>query len=342
MYELKRIWIKRVPADKKAWEDLLVLGGLVPDEQVDYTVGLYDRNKLVATGSTYQNIIKLVAVDPEYQSENLLTKIVMALSSKLHDEGIIHFFLYTKPCVAVSFASLGFKEIIRTDTILFMEQGSPDFADYLALLESRKRDADHAGAIVMNANPFTKGHLYLVETAAAQVDVLYLFVLSDDRSEFSTAERLKLVEAGTQHLPNVVILPTRDYQVSSATFPSYFLKDQAVEGIARVQAVLDATLFKERIAPALQIKTRFVGEEPLSPVTEVYNESMRKIFSDTLALTVVPRIELDGQVISATRVRKALKEDDFQTIKKLVPPTTYIYLAENYGKDKFRGEKSGN
>ena len=130
--------------------------------------------------------------------------------------------------------------------------------------------------------------------------------------------------------------------MSSATFPSYFLKDQAVESIARVQATLDATLFKERIAPALQIKTRFVGEEPLSPVTEVYNESMREIFSDTLALTVVPRIELDGQVISATRVRKALKEDDFQTIKKLVPPTTYNYLAKNYGKDKFRGEKSGN
>lgn len=193
----------------------------------------------------------------------------------------------------------------------------------------------------MNANPFTKGHLYLVETAAAQVDVLYLFVLSDDRSEFSTEERSTLVKAGTQHLPNVVILPTRDYQVSSATFPSYFLKDQAVESIARVQAALDATLFKERIAPALQIKTRFVGEEPLSPVTEVYNESMREIFSDTLALTVVPRIELDGQVISATRVRKALKEDDFQTIKKLVPATTYLYLIENYGKIN-RGEKSGN
>ena len=129
--------------------------------------------------------------------------------------------------------------------------------------------------------------------------------------------------------------------MSSATFPSYFLKDQAVESIARVQATLDATLFKERIAPALQIKTRFVGEEPLSPVTEVYNESMREIFSDTLALTVVPRIELDGQVISATRVRKALKEDDFQTIKKLVPATTYLYLIENYGKIN-RGEKSGN
>ena len=150
-----------------------------------------------------------------------------------------------------------------------------------------------------------------------------------------------LVEVGTQHLSNVVILPTRDYQVSSATFPSYFLKDQAVESIARVQATLDATLFKERIAPALQIKTRFVGEEPLSPVTEVYNESMREIFSDTLALKVVPRIELDGQVISATRVRKALKEDDFQTIKKLVPATTYLYLIENYGKIN-RGEKSGN
>jgi [citrate (pro-3S)-lyase] ligase len=342
MYELKRIWITRVPADKKVWEDLLLSSGLVPDEQVDYTVGIYDRNKLIATGSTYQNIIKLVAVDPEYQSENLLTRIVMALTSKLHDEGIIHFFLYTKPCVAVSFTSLGFKEIVRTENILFMEQGSPDFSDYLTLLDTQRKPASHAGAIVMNANPFTKGHLYLVETAAAQVDVLYLFVLSDDRSDFSTAERLMLVEAGTKHLPNVVILPTRDYQVSSATFPSYFLKDQAMESVARIQATLDATLFKERIAPVLHIKTRYVGEEPLSPVTEVYNESMRHVFSGSLDLVVIPRLGIEGQVISATRVRKALKEDDFQTIKKLVPPTTYVYLAEKYDKNKFRGEKSGN
>lgn len=151
-----------------------------------------------------------------------------------------------------------------------------------------------------------------------------------------------LVEAGTKHLPNVVVLPTRDYQVSSATFPSYFLKDQAIESVARIQATLDATLFKERIAPALHIKTRYVGEEPLSPVTEVYNESMRQVFSDSIDLVIIPRLQIEGQVISATRVRKALKEDDFPTIKKLVPPTTYVYLVENYCKNKFRGEKSGN
>jgi len=342
MYELKRVWLMHDPAAKNTWEQLLLASELVPDEQVDYTVGLYEKDQLIATGSTYQNIIKLVAISPEYQSEDLLSRIVMALTSKLREEGVIHFFLYTKPSAAIAFSSLGFKEIVRTENILFMEHGSPDFSDFLALLNSRKKQAAHAGAIVMNANPFTKGHLYLVETAAAQVDVLYLFVLSEDRSDFSTAERSKLVEAGTKHLPNVVILPTRDYQVSSATFPSYFLKDQAKENVARTQAVLDATLFKEKIVPVLHIKTRYVGEEPLSPVTEIYNESMRHVFADDLKLVVIPRIEIEGQVISATRVRKALKVDDFQTIKKLVPPTTYTYLVENYGKDKIRGEKSGN
>ena len=328
MYEKKRIWIKKDAVGKELWKNLLLASSLVPDDQVDFTLGIYCDDKLIGTGSLYKNIIKLVAVAESYQNENLLTTIIMSLSSRLREEGQTHFFLYTSPSSASSFQSLGFTEIVRTENLVFMEQGFPDFSDYENVLRSHKKMATSAGAIVMNANPFTNGHLYLIERAAQENDVVYLFVLSENYSEFSTTERMKLVKAGTKHIKQVVVLPTKDYQVSAATFPSYFLKDQAQEHIAQVQARMDATLFKDKISPILGIQTRYVGEEPFSPVTELYNRSMKEVFSDEITLTIIPRLEVKGQVVSATKVRKLLQENHLESIRELVPSTTFTYLKE--------------
>ena len=49
--------------------------------------------------------------------------------------------------------------------------------------------------------------------------------------------------------------------VSSATFPSYFLKEKADLEVAKVQATLDATLFLENIVPTLQLTKRYVGQD---------------------------------------------------------------------------------
>lgn len=50
------------------------------------------------------------------------------------------------------------------------------------------------------------------------------------------AVRRKLVEAGVAHLPNVVLHDSGPYIISNATFPSYFLKDEAavIDGHARL------------------------------------------------------------------------------------------------------------
>ena len=43
-------------------------------------------------------------------------------------------------------------------------------------------------------DPFTNGHLYLVEYAARHCDNLYVFVLSEDKSVFPADVRFSLVE----------------------------------------------------------------------------------------------------------------------------------------------------
>ena len=206
-----------------------------------------------------------------------------------------------------------------------MEFGHPNFEDYLSMLSNHKKEGNN-GAVVMNANPITKGHLHLIEETAKRSDYVYVFVLSEDRSEFNDEERMMLVKRATADMTNIIVLPTNDYMVSSATFPSYFLRDRAQESVARIQATVDATLFKERVAPILNIRHRLVGKEPYSRVTEIYNESMSEVFQDDLELEIIPRLEVEGEVISATKVRQALSEGHPESIKNLVPSTTYDYI----------------
>lgn len=329
MLTTKRLWLDRDQPMRERWLEFLKQNNLQPEE-VDYTVGIFDDGRLIGTGSIYQNIIKLIAVCGDYQEQNLLTLLVTELADYLWTNDITHYFLYTKPENLKYFTSLGFKRIIETDTVAFMERGTPDLKNYLSKLAEVKTETQKAGAIVMNANPFTKGHLYLVETALKQCDHLYVFVLSDESSLFSFEERFRLVKEGVAHLPGVTVVPSREYQVSQATFPAYFLKDQAAEEVAKSQAELDATLFKEKIAPVLDIRIRFMGEEPLSKVTEIYNEAMAATFGEDMELVVVPRLQSEGEVISATRVRQAIEDKNIALIKHFVPETTYRYLTERF------------
>lgn len=328
MFTLKRLWLDRDPVAYEQWRELMHRSKLNSNETLDYTVGVYDDDTLAATGSFEQNIIKCVSVCQDYQSENLLTQVLIHLMERLREEGKLHYFVYTKPDKRLIFKSLGFKEIIQSDEVLFMELGQPDFNDYLKMLETHQTTAN-TSAIVMNANPFTRGHQHLVTYAAERSQHVYVFVLTEERSEFSTVDRMAMVKLGTHHLPNVTVLPTNDYMVSSATFPSYFLRDDAEMAVARIQASLDARLFKERVAPILKITDRYVGDEPYSQVTNIYNESMQAVFGDELDLHILPRLALDEEIISATKVRLAIKEKDDARLRTLLPETSYQYLQEH-------------
>ncbi len=328
LYAVKRLWLKEDKQAYAQWQALLRSSGLQPEADLDDTIGIYDDTVLIAAGSLSGKIIKCVAVREDYRAENLLAQLMTQLLERLYEKDETHCFLYTKLSNKAIFRSLGFREIIADEEVLFMEQGKPDFTDYLGYLKAHKKQGD-ASAIVMNANPFTKGHQYLVETAARQSPQVYVFVLSEEKSEFSTSDRLAMVRLGVAHLKNVTVLRTEDYLVSSATFPAYFLKDRAPLSIARTQASLDARLFKERIAPVLGISQRFVGEEPHSKVTEVYNQAMAHVFRDDLTLTVIPRLAVGKQIISATAVRRAMTDGDEAVLKDFLPETSYRYLMKH-------------
>ena len=185
------------------------------------------------------------------------------------------------------------------------------------------------GAIVMNCNPFTKGHQYLIEYAAKQVDYLYIFVVQEDKSYFKFSDRLRLVEKGTAHIPNVKVIPSGKFIISSTTFSEYF--DKANLKGTTIDTSMDVEIFGKHIAPALDISVRFVGEEPLDPITNQYNQSMKRILPKYgIQLWEIPRKESDGNVISASRVRKCLEEKKWEEVKELVPQTTYNFLIEKF------------
>lgn len=188
------------------------------------------------------------------------------------------------------------------------------------------------GAIVMNCNPFTLGHRYLVEYAASKCDRLYIFAVEEDLSFFPFADRIELIKQGVSDLKNVTVLPSGNFIISRTTFPAYFEKEASTDDTV-VDASSDIEIFAKHIAPQLNITVRFAGEEPLDNVTRQYNSQMKRILPQYgIKFDVIPRKEINGQVVSASRVRKLLKEKDFEGIKSMVPLTTYEYLRINFDK----------
>lgn len=186
------------------------------------------------------------------------------------------------------------------------------------------------GSIVMNCNPFTLGHLYLIETAYKQVDSLCIFVVEEDKSFFSFDDRIELVRQGVKHLNNVCVVPSGNYIISADTFPGYFYKDGNNE--IDVDVTEDIRIFGEYIASGLGITKRFVGEEPFDYVTRQYNEGMKRILPEYgVEVIEIPRYKGKNQeIISASKVREYLSERNFEKLKRMVPKTTYEYLKKKY------------
>lgn len=323
-YTISKIY----PSDKRAIDQikgLLEQEGITLDANLDYICGMYDEDyNIIATGSCFGSTLRCFAVSKNHQGEGLLNQIITHLVDMQFDRGNMHLFLYTKANTAKFFEDLGFYEIARVSgTLVFMENRRDGFAGYLKRLEKTKTGGVSA-ALVMNANPFTIGHQYLVETAAAACDTLHLFVLSEDASLIPFAVRKKLVREGVAHLSNVVLHDSGSYIISNATFPSYFLKDEnaVIDGHAR----LDLAVFT-KIAQALNVTIRYVGEEPTSLVTGIYNNIMAQALPGAgIECRIVPRKEAGGKAISASTVRQAIQQENWEALKTLVPQTTLDYF----------------
>jgi [citrate (pro-3S)-lyase] ligase len=302
-------------------------------EKVDYTLRILDQGKhLAGTGSVQKNIIKCVAVAENYQGSNALGTIITHLLEHLAKQNLHHVFVFTKPSAVQSFANLYFKEIERVEpSLALMEYGTKTIKNYQDYLQEEKFATQknvNIGAVVVNCNPFTLGHRYVVEQAASNCAFVYVLVVQEDVSAFPFKIRFELVKKGLEDLKNVRVLRGDEYLVSASTFPTYFLKDESVDEIGRLQAELDVKIFTKHIAPILGINHRFVGTEPLSPTTAAYNAAMQKILpKNNIKHIIIPRKQINAdEVISASTVRAALRKGNWDLVKKLVPKTTFDFL----------------
>lgn len=183
------------------------------------------------------------------------------------------------------------------------------------------------GAIVMNCNPFTYGHKYLIETASRLVDGLLVFVVEEDKSFFAFKDRLQMVKDGIKDLKNAVVLPSGNFMISTVTFAGYFQKENP--NTASYDNFYDLKIFSEYIAPALKIKRRFVGEEPVDKVTSQYNKDMKVLLKQNdIDVIEIPRLKIDDTVVNATFVRKCLESNEWEKIAKYVPDTTLRILKK--------------
>ena len=321
-----------------------------------------DGNEILAGGGLDGNVIKCVAVSESARSEGLMNILVSRLIVIAREEGRESVKAFTKPENEGIFKSLGFALIASSPKAILMENGRgglPEYKKYLASLARPGRN----GAIVMNANPFTKGHRYLVEQAASQVDNLYVIVVKEDRSRFPYVERKAMIEAGCAGLDNVVVCEGSDYAISAATFPTYFLKK--LDDATDTQIALDLDLFVNHIAKPLGVTVRFAGSEPEDALTRRYNELMAEILPGTSVAVVrqdhqpdselvegsavrqarrpidfveIPRLEQKGKPLSATSLRRALDKGNLKEAMEYIPKSTVPYLVADLAERALRLE----
>ena len=315
---------------------------------------LSEDGAILAGGGLQRDILKCLAVSAEARSLGLSVPLVSRLISVASERGCTNVKVFTKPENRALFESLGFRLLAEAPKAILLENGR-GLADYCAYLRAHPAP----GVIIMNANPFTLGHKYLVEKAESRN--LVVIPVKEDASRFSYAERLAMIRSGAGDWSDVV--EGSDYQISAATFPTYFLKN--LSDAAETQMRLDIDLFGRHIAPALGARVRYVGSEPADPLTARYNALMKELLpkygvqlveiqrlavdsdcqadsstppSASLRMTKGTTPELVKGPVTATSVRALLDEGRFKAASALTPESTWPYLLADLAERALRME----
>jgi len=336
--------------DKENPFDIKLVSGFLSDQgydykpdEVDLTMILYNLNdEIIGTGSFKNQTLKFVVVAPKFRETTAFPLIVSYLSDKVLENNK-HCFVYTKPETSILFQGLGFKEITKAEPLFaVLEFGYETIDDYQDYLRKNKvkTKTDKVAAIVVNCNPFTMGHLYLIEKAASENEVVYLFVVEENLSCFPNEIRNRIIKQGIAHLDNVVMLTTGPYIVSGAIFPNYFLKLESWDDISQKQAEMDVRIFAKFIVPVLGITKRYVGTENYCVITRAYNKAMKQILPqvgcEVLEITrKALGVDENNQpnYISASKVRQAIKEDRINEILDFLPEVTKQFLLSTEAKE---------
>lgn len=360
-----------IPRQRQRIEAFLKRNGLRFDDMHYYAAITDDDGEMIAGGGLKGNVIKCVAVDDAHKGEAIANTLISHLIAHANEEGHSNVMLFTKPKNRQLFESLSFRLLAEAPEAVLMETGIGGINNMVEQLKKIKEEGEVCkennqeckkeektnlnittpqhlnpstpqplttttplrGVVVMNCNPFTLGHRYLIEQAAKQVERLFVMVVREDCSLFAYAERKAMVEQGVAHLKNVTVIDGSEYAISQATFPTYFLK--RLDDAADTQMLLDLDLFRRHIAPALGATVRFVGTEPTDRLTRRYNQLMHEVLADVREIV---RLEKEGNAVSASRVRKAMEQGDMSTIRQLVPPTTLPYIIAHLATQALQAE----
>lgn len=359
------------PRQRQRIEAFLKRNGLRFDDMHYYAAITDDDGEMIAGGGLKGNVIKCVAVDDAHKGEAIANTLISHLIAHANEEGHSNVMLFTKPKNRQLFESLSFRLLAEAPEAVLMETGIGGINNTVEALKKIREESEkykeynkeckeeektnlntspsqhhntttphhlttttpRRGVVVMNCNPFTLGHRYLIEQAAKQVERLFVMVVREDCSLFAYAERKAMVEQGVAHLKNVTVIDGSEYAISQATFPTYFLK--RLDDAADTQMLLDLDLFRRHIAPALGATVRFVGTEPTDQLTRRYNQLMHEVLAD---VRETARLEKKGNAVSASRVRKAMEQGDMSTIRQLVPPTTLPYIIAHLATQALQAE----
>lgn len=359
------------PRQRQRIEAFLKRNGLRFDDMHYYAAVTDDDGEMIAGGGLKGNVIKCVAVDDAHKGEAIANTLISHLIAHANEEGYSNVMLFTKPKNRQLFESLSFRLLAEAPEAVLMETGIGGINNMVEQLKKIREEGEVCkennqeckkeektnlnittpqhlnpstpqplntttplrGVVVMNCNPFTLGHRYLIEQAAKQVERLFVMVVREDCSLFAYAERKAMVEQGVAHLKNVTVIDGSEYAISQATFPTYFLK--RLDDAADTQMLLDLDLFSRHIAPALGATVRFVGTEPTDRLTRRYNQLMHEVLADVREIV---RLEKEGNAVSASRVRKAMEQGDMSTIRQLVPPTTLPYIIAHLATQALQAE----
>lgn len=326
----------REPEELAEVKALLATCGLDYEQGIEAFVVFRRKRRLIACAGLEKDIVKCAAIEPELRGESLALKLMTEVVHLAHERGYGHLFLFTTPDNVDCFHACGFYLLVEVPGVAALMENTPiGIRRYCDRLKAQRHEGGKIGAIVMNANPFTLGHRYLVEYAAAACDWLHVFVVAEDASLFRYRDRFQMVAEGIVDIPHLTVYPGSEYMVSRATFPSYFFKEKEI--VPDCFTAIDLLLFRNYIVPALGITHRFVGTEPFCKTTLKYNSDM-KIWLQRPGVSPFPPIEVveiprctrDEIPISASEVRRLLRADDMERIRRLVPKTTLTVLETRY------------
>lgn len=297
----------------------------------DKTFVIRDKGKIIATGSAEGNILKYFFACKKYTGQGLMGIIYNSLLKHIFESGYDSYFIFTTPNNKIIFESLGLKEVSSTDNVTLFEGG---FYDYNRWIKKTReivgKKSGFRGSIIMNCNPMTLGHRYLIDKGLEEVDDLLIFVVEEDKSIFPLEDRFNIMKKNLENEKNITLLKGGPYIISQATFPTYFLKKK--DTMLEVYTELDGKIFGTKIAKDLEIDIRFLGSEPKDQVTLAYNNSLEKILEkENVKVSIIERKKLGHEIISASLVRELLKEGNIEEAYKYLPESTIEYLQSEQG-----------